>query len=277
MVRWKERRVRKNFFIISFIFFLGISDSSWGAIPSRNKPYRGALFYETSKQLVTKQQEVEPADQVYKTYFESLDSRITLLYQAQWQNHEQTLPFRSTSWRGEFISNSAQSGTYDWEARQQFAQQVFRMRVDQGIREAAKTLKNSHFVAKAQSAIEALKEVSVPVSSDSKKSSAQLRMGYDLITDSSKIEYVGGAIDMGVYKSAALAEPGNSSRTLMNVSSDLGPQLGRASLSVPFSAESVQASLSKQLSPTVSTSLSSTQPLKTKQESSYQWQLAYSF
>lgn len=277
MVRRKEQRVKIAFFITSFIFLGGIADSSWGAIPSRQKPYRGALFYENSKQLVTKHKEVEPADHVYKTYFESLDSRITLLYQAQWQNHDQNLPFRSTSWRGEFISNSAQSGTYDWEARQQFAHQVFRMRVDQGIREAAKTLKHSHFVAKAQSALEALKEVSVPVSSDPKKSSAQLRMGYDLITDSSKIEYVGGVIDMGVYKSAFLADPGNSQRTLMNVSSDLGPELGRASLSVPFSAETIQASLSKQLSPSISTSLSSTQPLKTKQESSYQWQLAYSF
>ncbi|NBX91724.1 MAG: hypothetical protein EB078_07205 [Proteobacteria bacterium] len=264
-------------FILLFIVSTGVNHSSFGYIPVHRKPSRGKLFYKHSRQLVTKENQASSTGSVYQNYFEGIDGQITLMYQNQWNQQEQTLPFRATSWRGEFISNSAQPGTYDWEAREQFARQVFRMRLEQGIKEYSKSLKRSNFISKAQGAIDALKDVSVPVSTKDGKPSAQLRLGYDFITDNSKLEYVGGVVDLGIYKSASLAEPGNTSRTLMNISSDLGADIGRASVSVPLNAENIQASVTRQLSPTLSTSVSSIHGLKESQDTTYRWQLAYSF
>jgi len=256
--------------------------SLWGALsPLAKKPYQqSVLFYSNAEQLVTKQAPEQAIDQIYQTYFGNTDAQIALIYQDQFQQHDQNLPFRSSSWRGEFISNSVASGnpTYDWQARQQLAKQVLRMRVDQGVRETLKSLNQSPLIAKAQGALEAVQNVSVPVaSSEEGKPAAQLRLGYDVISDSSRIEVVGGAVDVGVYKNGFLANPGDTHSALMTVSSDLGPELGRASVSMPLSAQTLQTSISKQLSPSVATSVSSTQPLKAQQDASYYWNVAFSF
>lgn len=259
---------------------MACASSAWAAIHQPLKPYQNAVrFYEHSTELVTKQPETKAEDVVYRSYFEGVDGRITTLYQDQFSQHEQNLPFRSSSWRGEFISNSISSGgvQYDWQVREQFARQVFRMRVDQGIRETLKNLRQSPAIAKAQGAIESLQNVSVSVSDSDGRTAGQLRMGYDLYSDSSKLEYVGGSVDLGVYKNGLLASPGNMSATLMNVSSDLGASVGRGSLSMPLSGDNIQASISRQVSKSVSTSISSTQPLKARQDSSYYWQMAFSF
>jgi hypothetical protein len=150
------------------------------------------------------------------------------------------------------------------------------MRIDQGVREYLKNMKQSETLAKAQGAIEALQNVSIS-SSEESGSKAQLRLGYDLFSDSSKLEYVGGIVDFGVYKNRMLSNPTDGSSAQMTVTKDLGEDVGRASVTVPLSAENIQTSISKQLSSTVATSLSSTQPLKTRQDSSYYWNVAFSF
>lgn len=280
MVRKRKGPLKLTFFVKFFWVMMACASSAWAAIHQPSKPYQtGIRFYEHSSELVTKQPETKVEDVVYRSYFEGVDGRITTLYQDQFSQHEQNLQFRSSSWRGEFISNSISSGgvQYDWQVREQFARQVFRMRVDQGIRETLKTLRQSPAIAKAQGAIESLQNMSVPVSSSNGRPAGQLRMGYDLYSDSSKVEYVGGTVDLGVYKNGLLSSPGNMQATLMNVSSDLGASVGRGSLSMPLSGDNIQASISRQISKSVSTSISSTQPLKARQDSSYYWQMAFSF
>lgn len=257
-----------------------LSSSSFAVIhPSTNNNRVSPLFFENSRQLVTKKRPQENQENLYNAYFGGVDNKIAILYQEQWGHHEQTLPFRSSSWRGEFISNTVASGasTYDWEERQRFARQVFRMRIDQGVREYLKTIKQSEFVTKAQGAIESLQNVSIASASEDSGPKAQLRMGYDLLSDSSKLEYVGGVVDLGVYKNGMLGNLSDTRSTLMTMTKDLGTNLGKASVTVPLSAEHIQTSLSKQLTPTVATSLSSTQPLKSKQDSSYYLNMSFSF
>ncbi|NBX82322.1 hypothetical protein EBQ90_04435 [bacterium] len=265
--------------IVIQILILVFSSSGFSAIHRPEKmPQKSPLFFENARQLVTKTENQKPEDNLYQTYFGGIDNRIALLYRDQWGHQEQSLPFRGSSWRGEFISNSVNSGTttYDWEERQRFARQVFRMRIDQGVREYLKNMKQSETLAKAQGAIESLQNVSI-TSSEEGGSKAQLRLGYDLFSDSSKLEYVGGVIDFGFYKNRMLANPTDGSSALMTMTKDLGDSIGRASVTVPLNAEHIQTSLSKQLSSTVATSLSSTQPLKTRQDSSYYWNVAFSF
>jgi hypothetical protein len=266
---------------VTFTFLSMVySAVSRGAIHQPNKPYTSpVLFFENSQQLVTKQSETKIEDEgVYQSLFQGADGQIAFLYQEQFSQHERNLPFRN-SWRGEFISNSINSGRvqYDWQVREHFAKQVLRMRLDQGLREYAKTLKKAEFIAKAHEALESLQNVSVPVASEEGGRSGQLRMGYDLLSDSSRLEYVGGMVDVGVYKNQFLGDMGNMRNTLMNVSSELGDSLGRATVSMPLSAETIQTSLSKQVSAEVATTISSVQPLKANQASSYYWQVAFSF
>ena len=268
-----------NLPILIKILILAFSSSVLAAIHSPEKmSQKSPLFFEDARQLVTKTQNQKPEDNVYQTYFGGIDNRIALLYQDQWGHQEQNLPFRASSWRGEFISNSVNSGTttYDWQERQRFARQVFRMRIDQGVREYLKNMKQSETLAKAQGAIEALQNVSISSSVES-GSKAQLRLGYDLFSDSSKLEYVGGIVDLGVYKNRMLSNPTDGSSAQMTVTKDLGDDVGRASVSMPLSADHVQTSLSKNLTATIATSLSATQPLKTRQDSSYYWNVAFSF
>jgi len=245
---------------------------------SPKNSYQSPLFFENAQQLVTKPQSREPEDNLYQTYFGGIDNRIALLYKDQWGQQEQSLPFRASSWRGEYITNSVNSGTttYDWQERQKFAAQVFRMRIDQGVREYLKNFKQSATLAKAQGAIASLQNVAL-TSSKETGSKAQIRLGYDLFTDSSKLEYVGGAVDLGVYKNRMVANPTDGSSALMTMTKDLGSSVGRASVTVPLSADHVQTSISKQLSATIATSLSSTQPLKARHDSSYYWNVAFSF
>jgi len=266
--------------ILIQILVLCFSGGAFGAIhPNMGSHQKSPLFFENARELVTKPQTQERSEGFYNAYFGNLDGKISLLYQDQWRFHDQNLPFRSSSWRGEFISNSSASGsvTYDWQERENFAKQVLRMRVEQGVREYLKTFKHSDIVAKAQGTIESVQNMSIASTTDSKGSKAQLRLGYDLFSDSSKLEYVGGAVNLGVYKSKTLSKPTDQSSAQMTVSTELGETLGRASVSVPLSAEQVQTTLSKQLSPTVATSLSSTQPLQPRQNSSYYWNVAFSF
>ena len=272
--------MKLTFFVTLCGWLLTHSSVSHGAIHHPKKPYSApSLFYENSRQLVTKQSEPSKEDEVYQSYFQGSDGRIAVLYQDQFEHHEKNLPFRSSSWRGEFISNSIQSGSvqYDWQVREQFARQVLRLRLDQGLREYAKTLSQSKLIAGATNALEALQNVSVNVESEDGESSGQVRMGYDVLSDSSRIEYIGGAVDIGIYKSQFLGAPGNMHATLMNVSSELGPELGRATVSMPLSGETVQTSISKQVTTGIAASISSTQPLKANQSASYYGQVAFSF
>lgn len=245
---------------------------------------KSPLFFENAQQLVTKPQNQQEAQSgqsngFYNAYFGNLDGKISLLYREQWGFHDQNLPFRSSSWRGEFISNSAASGTivYDWQERESFAKQVFRMRIEQGLREGLNSLKRSEVVAKAQGTLDSLRDVSITTAQQSDGSKAQLKLGYDLLSDSSKLEYVGGSVDVGIYKNRMLSNPTDQSSALMTMSTGLGPLLGRASVSMPLSAQQIQTTVSKQLSSTVATSVSSTQPLKAQQNSSYYWNVAFSF
>jgi len=269
-----------TFFVRSLWVILSLNSFAFAAIHRPSRPSQNiSFFYKKSEELVTKKSEVKAEDPIYQAFFGQPDHQIALIYQDQWAQHESNLPFRSSSWRGEFLSNSVSGGSvlYDWQAREQFARQVFRMRVDHGVREYLKTFKHAQAINKARSTLESLQNVSVSLGNQPGRPATQVKLGYDVLSDSSKLEIVGGLVDVGVYKSQTLANLGTTQNTTMTVTSDLGAQVGRAAISMPLTGDSIQTTLSRQISPTVSTTLSSVQPLQTRQDSSYQWNVAFSF
>ncbi|MFM8268754.1 MAG: hypothetical protein ACKN9V_01085 [Pseudomonadota bacterium] len=249
---------------LSKIFILILTSSTFAAIqPVQPKRQVSPLFFENARQLVIKPRpRVESQGALYNNYFGSLDNKIATIYHEQWVQNSST-PFAGAN--------------NDVESREVFAKQVFRMRIDQGVREYLKTLKPTNFVAQTQGALSALQNVSILSNSSAQSSKAQLRMGFDLISDSTKLEYVGGTVDFGIYKNGILAKSAASNNTVMTVTKDLGPSVGRASVVVPLTAEQIQTSISKQLSPSIATSVSSSHPLKPRQDSSYYWNVAFSF
>lgn len=270
--------------VIAFLFFFLTPSFVFSAIrpgvsyqSSTEAPLK--LFFKKQSELNAPPQSFSKKAQSYETLFGGLDAQIAIQYQDQWQSHEQNLPYRSTSWRGEFLNNSVQSGSpiYDWQARENFARQVLRMRVERGVREYLKRIKTSKVIARAEGALESLRQVSVPVSSGSSQSAGRLQFGYDVLSDSSKLEYVGGIVDMGFYKNGILSNVSDGNSALMQVSSEVSPEVGRLSLSAPLSGTHIQTTLSKQLSAQISASVSSQQGIKRGTESSYYWNMAFSF
>jgi len=284
----KKGHVKKFKHFVSVFVFVFSPNLLFSAVHSQKSQavsYQAPLklFFKKQSELNAPAQSFSKPDQTYETVFGGLDAQIAIQYHDQWGAHEQNLPYRSSSWRGEFLTNQVQNGspTYDWQARENFAKQVFRMRVERGVREYLKQIKASQAIAKAQGALESLREVSVPVSSGSSessgKSSGRLQVGYDLLSDSSKVEYVGGPVDMGFYKNGILSQFENSNTALMQVSSEVSPEIGRLSLSAPLSGTHIQTSLSKQLSSQIAASVSAQQSLKPGVDSSYYWNMAFSF
>lgn len=237
------------------------------------------LFFKNQKDLNIPAQAVAKTAPAYDSLFGGLDAQIAIQYQDRWRTHEQNLPYRSSSWRGEYLTNSIQNGSpvYDWEARENFARQVLRMRVERGVREYLKRIKTSKIIARAENALESIRQVSVPVSSSSSKASGRFQFGYDVLSDSSKLEYVGGWVDMGFYKNGILSNIQDQSTALMQMSSEVSPELGRLSLSAPLSGTHVQTSLTKQLSQDITTSVSTQQSLRKNGEATYYWNMAFSF
>lgn len=274
-------------FAIVFVFICSsnLVFSAVRSLESQTVSYQAPLklFFKKQSELNAPAQSFSKPDQTYDTVFGGLDAQIAIQYHDQWGTHEQNLPYRSSSWRGEFLTNQVQNGspTYDWQARENFARHVFRMRVERGVREYLKQIKTSQAIARAQGALESLRQVSVPVSSDSSessgKSSGRLQVGYDLLSDSSKVEYVGGPVDMGFYKNGVLSHFSDGNTALMQVSSEVSPEIGRLSLSAPLSGAHIQTSLSKQLSSQIAASLSTQQSLKPGVDSTYYWNMAFSF
>lgn len=244
----------------------------------------------TSPLLLKQKSDFEEQDKFYKEYFSKTDKQISDIYLSRWQYHDQQVPYAMTTWRHEHLSIGSldyySRAPHEKDVRQEFAEQVFRMRTDAGIRAFLYNLKSPTLakVAKSyQKTMDAIRSYPLRLSNKKDSKSGEFRIGYDVLSDSTKFEYVEGPVEAGLYHPALIGGFITHSRpgweiTTLNVSSNFGKEAPKATLSAPLSANTVEASLSKALSPSVSARLLTAKPLRDQtQPHRYEASVAYTF
>ena len=194
-------------------------------------------------------------DSFYREYYSALDDRIEDAYLDAWTYTE-----KPASWHNDF------------------AQQVLRLRVDAtwksyfAPKDRAVTLKRVHKV------IHEMRDMPVRLSDEPGGGGGELKFGYDVFTDASKVEYSHGALQAGVYHPH-----------LMSALTGSKPALDVLSLRVSYSGmrlaytvggDSVEAAVSRSLAEGVSGEIVSSHPLRQDVpglQSRYELRLSFGF
>ena len=226
-------------------------------------------------------------DDFYRDYFSSNDNRIARAYLDRWSFHNQQ---RTAGWSAgdprhvdigslDFYNNAPR----EVDVRRGFAEQVLRIRFDYALRAYFRPDGRGTGIKNAEKALNSLRNQAVKLSSSpSNRSTGELRFGYDVFTDFSKIEFVGGTIEGGLYHtfllSAMAGARSNGRPVYAQVVAKPGPGLPVPSLRYRFDNRTIEASVAKQITSNVTGAVVSTQPtLNNGVETSYGMTLSYRF
>jgi hypothetical protein len=150
-------------------------------------------------------------DGFYLDTMEKLDSGIRRSYEDQWRYHDQQTLFQSASANPFFWQMGGGTGAKEMDVRHQFAQAVLRQRANAFFHEtviplaAPLSLSSKRLtdvktrLKKTQAEIAKMKHTEVALSAD--PMSLRLQLGYDVITDASKLELVSQRWGAGIYHS----------------------------------------------------------------------------
>lgn len=240
------------------------------------------------KHLFAQRSQFEEQDSFYKTFIAKTDNQVTEMYKSRWWYHETQENYGLTATTDEHINfastNNFGKGEKESDLRSGLATQVLRMRIDAGIRAALAEVKNPK-IQKAQKgikqAMDTMNNYPLRLSSKPGSRAGEFRLGYDVLSDSSKIEYAQGLVEAGVYHpkfSGLVTQQQSLEIANLSVGTNFGGTAPKATLSMPLHRNSVEASLSKPLSDVVNARLTTGQPLRDQSVAHrYEAQIAYSF
>jgi len=221
-----------------------------------------------------------PTDALYLRYFSKNDDTIMRQYQERWGYHDMQVPYEATQWNHQHLSLGSLDSPYEGDVRHDFAQSVVRVRLDTAIREYFRDTEGGRAVQKAQHTVDQLKSVPVKVGSGSHP--GEFHVGYDVLSDASKIEYVDGPWFVGIYHphlvSALTGQRAGQNDLSLRVTASLANPLPTASLAYQPGSTLVEASVSKKLSRSVTTRLiSSTPTVAGAAPCNYRVEISYQF
>lgn len=226
-----------------------------------------------------------PEDAFYRRMFSKTDDGIYRQYQDRWSYHEMQIRYAATEWNYEHLSIGSLDfygrAPYEGDVRREFAQQVLRVRLDSALRESLKGTEGARAVQKAQQAVDQIKNAPV-VKVGGGEHPGEFRVGYDVLSDASKLEYVKGEWLAGIYHphllSALTGQRAGQPDLSLRLSAAFKHPLPSASISYQPGTRLVEASLARQLSRTVATRvLSSTPTSGGAAVSSYRVEVSYQF
>lgn len=230
-------------------------------------------------------------DRLYYHYVSALDSNISQIYESRWWYHEQRVAQSYGRWNNEHLS----FGSLDYfgrapgedQVRNDFANQVLRMRVDKMVRDYMANPARPESFRTAGAALNRLKDYSIAVPSDVKPEKrspfvGEFKVGYDPLSDGSKIEYESPALRGGFYYPRLLGalSSGDTVRDIrMRMETALGNGLPSASVTYRLSFAQVEAGMSQSLSPALNANFNTRFALRPDDTSgsSYNLTLSYSF
>ncbi|MBY0370022.1 hypothetical protein K2X33_05005 [bacterium] len=201
-------------------------------------------------------------DWLYKDYFAAPDDGIERSYTDTWRYHDRQSPYLSSGRLGEFYQIGGGTGLVQENAvRSNFADGVMRQRAETAFRSLLNP-KNvpeemRQRVQSVQEGLNKVKNTSVNLSKE--PGSAQLSVGYNFISDSSKLELNAPRWGAGVYHTrlmGGLTTSSFSNGLILRVSAQPIAQLPTASLAYYPGASAVEGALSGQINPSVRASVS---------------------
>ncbi len=229
-------------------------------------------------------------DHFYRSFVAGLDDRIEREYFDRWYFHELQQSYGTHQSQNqkhlnpgtlEFHDNAVSERDY----RRGFAQQVLSLRLQRGVEEYLKTWKT---MKSMQKTMEVLREASTQSFSLAQNKPGQIsranpflgdvRFGYDIFRDFTKLEYSCPALDLGLYHTSLLGTAGSVPRsTFSQLVVKTGENAPTPTLRYRFEASAMDIGLSKTITKSLSGSVATTQPIGRGTEKGYGVSLSYSF
>lgn len=255
-----------------------------GTIVHKANPKKNAL----PAHLMQQRTDFEEVDSFYRDFFGKLDPEIEQSYKNRFWYHETQVNYGLPWWRREVIGFASVEGfgrgPFEGDVRKDMATQVFRMRVDAGVRAALYKIKNPSIVKATktfQNTMSQINNYPLRLSSKPGSKAGEFRIGYDVLSDNSKIEYVQGIVEGGLYHPQLfgfVTRQKSWDIANLSLSTNIGNAYPKATLSLPLHQNTIGGTVSKSLSETVSASVRTDQPLKDQnQPHSYYAEVAYRF
>lgn len=225
-----------------------------------------------------------PKDALYLRLFAATDAGVYRQYQDRWSYHEMQIPYAATEWNHEHLTIGTLDffgrAPYEGDVRHDFAQQVLRVRLDAALRELTKDTEGAKTMARAQKAVDSVKNMPIKVGGGSHP--GEFHIGYDVLSDASKFEYVKGPWLAGVYHphliSALTGQRAGQNDLSLRVTASLANPLPSASIGYQPGNTVMELSLSRALSRSVNTRiLSSTPTVSNGTICQYRAEVSYSF
>lgn len=232
-------------------------------------------------------------DAVYREYFSAPDGGIRQAYLDRWRYHDLQIRFYQNN-LGSHLDIGTLSrpgiGPQEQAVRNEFASMVMRMRLESAVK-AYFASENRPALRKAHQMVEKVKSVRVKTGSAESAASGEsggggvqgeFRFGYNLIQDTSHLEYIIGSTGAGFYHGNFMSSlTGGSpfiSTLSFQVSQELGTSLPRAVMGYAFDGRYLSTSLIRTFSPQVTGQLYTIQPLQgSTATSSVNLQVVYTF
>lgn len=219
---------------------------------------------------------------LYTEYFQPLDQNISSEYRNNWafRDLQTTLPMTPSNYEYLALGGSdyGERDPGEQKFRSEFAQRVLRLRIDRAVRTYLESQDRPQFLRKGHNAFFQMRDMPLRFSQD--ESRGELRVGYDVSTDSSKLEYVRGSLEAGLYQPQLLSSlmgqyPMNQTRLRVRTEPGLG--LPNTALAYQFSEGLLEAVLTKPLSPSVIAEFSSAHPVGGQKPTSVVMKMIYNF
>lgn len=207
--------------------------------------------------------------QLYNTFFANKDVDIFRMYIKTWPSYNDA--FITTN----LYNTASNSPTSEIEKRKLFAEKVLKMRIDSAIKQYFSSRDTPHELRKIHETIDKAKNQAIYISKN--PHSPMLQLGYDIINDIFKIEYINGSFICGIYHSKFIGETTNKNIIFLRLSYQLLKYImGRVNM--PLSNDYIEINVSNKFSPLVEGRLRTIQPLKNKQiHQQYLLGLSYNF
>lgn len=229
---------------------------------------------------------IEAEDATYRNYFGSQDLNIVRAYQSRWNYHESQIRYAATQWQQDQVTIRSPEaisgkGTYESLVRNEFAQQVLRMRIESAINNYLASQQAAPPLRRAHKVVTGMRHQTIAVSSGGKPK-GEFQVGYDVMSDGAKFGYRTGAFQASLYQpklvSNLLASSISTQSLAIQLSTQLYEEWPEASLSFSPGGSYVQTGLTKALSPTVVGQFITLHPVnRWTNPTSYQMNLIYTF
>jgi hypothetical protein len=203
----------------------------------------------------------------YDVYLAGSDKELKAQYADQWNYHEKQILYSATQWRGEYLAlgtmNHFGRTPLESTVRQELATRILRQRTNYAVNTLITRANAPVGVRNAVRTLNQAKNVSLIAATTPNATRKELRMGYDTFTDSGKLEYIWGGVEIGIYNGRIMSSlfSGTFARNnLYRFAQDWGDLLPKTSITYRASDALVIAEVRQPISENIVGQIVAAQP-----------------